>query len=240
MGILLVCLIILICRKSNAQNNRVQPFEWMRTLCPVNSFEPVLDSNILDEHCDYKNIIIGIDGAAVVREYAISGEEDSYELHAIKDFYGGGCVEGIIPDWINPGIVTDKDLLFFGNRSLGSLVEGECYIVFNKLVIDLLTQQTEVNDAVDHDIGVILLYSGGAVLADDLKHFGYDPETVKLISSSVGCRAYELDENFGDIYGWYLIEVFRYDGSGPYRMEGFAILHCRPYGFSAENYMDIV
>ena len=106
--------------------------------------------------------------------------------------------------------------------------------------MDLLTVQTHLNDEIDHDIGVRLLGSYGAFMADDLKHFGYDPESIVLISSSVGLRAFESDGNFGDIYGWYVIEISMVDGYKTEQMEGFAILHSRPYGFSAENYLGVI
>ena len=240
-AVILVMLIVAIaCENKLDRNNRKSRSEWMRTLCPVKEFQSDFELNTLNEHCDYKNIVIMSDGMAVVREYIRNNETGTYELYTIRDFYGGGSVNGIIAEESIPKNVTDDDLLFFGERSLGSLAEGECYLVFNKLIMDLLTSQTHMNDEVDHDIGVRLLGSYGAFMADDMKHYGYDPESVVLISSSVGLRAFESDENFGDIYGWYVIEISTVGGYKTEQMEGFAILHSRPYGFSAENYLDII
>lgn len=238
--ILVMFIAAIICESLPERNTNGSRSEWMRTLCPVKEFRPDFNTNMLGERCYYKNIEIGSDGTAVVREFTINDETGAYKLYAIRDFYGGGCVNGMISEEGIPKIVKDEELLFFGERSLGSLTEGECYLVFNKLVMNLLTSQTHMNDDVDHDIGVRLLSSYGAFMADDLKHFGYDPGSVTLISSSVGLMAFEADENFGDIYGWYVIEISMVDGSDPERMEGFAILHSRPYGFSAENYLGIV
>ena len=238
--ILVMLIVVIACENKPDRNNRTSRSEWMKELCPVKEFQPDFNTYILDEHYDYKNIEIRHDGTAVVREYTISDDTGDYELYAIKDFYGGGCMAGIIPEESIPESVTDEDLMFFGERSLGSLTEGECYLVFNKLVINLMTVQTHMNDEIDHDIGVRLLCSYGAFMADDMKHLGYNPESVVLISSSVGLRAFEADENYGDIYGWYIIEITTMDGSKTELMEGFAILHSRPYGFSAENYLGIV
>ena len=171
---------------------------------------------------------------------AVKGFEPEYhEPYTGWYFCGGGCVDGIVPEESIPKNVNENDLLFFGERSLSSLAEGECYIVFNKLVMDLLTVETRMNDCVDRDIGVSLLVSYEAGVADDLKHLGLDPATVELVSSSVGLRPYEPDDRFGDIYGWYVIEASKKDGSGTERMEGYAVLHCRSYGFSAENYLGL-
>ncbi len=237
--ILVMLIVAIVCENKLDKNNRTPHGEWMRTLCPVKGFVPDFDSITLDEYCYYKNIEIRPDGMAVVREYTRNYETGTYELYEVRDFYGGGCVDGIIPEESIPRNVTNEDLLFFGERSLGLLSKEECYIVLNKLVMDLLTSLIHMNDEVDHDIGVRLLSSYGAFMADDLKHFGFDPESVEYISSSVGLRAYEPDVNFGDIYGWYVIEITTMDGAKTERMEGFAILHSRPYGFSAENYLGI-
>ena len=125
--------------------------------------------------------------------------------------------------------------MFFGNRSLGSLTETECQLVFNKMVLDLSKPSAQKN--ISQDIGVRLLYSSESYMENRLEKHGYDASTVRLITSSVGRKAFKSDKNYGDIYGWYVIEVAKRDSGVKKCLEGFAVLYSREYGFSAENYL---
>ena len=107
--------------------------------------------------------------------------------------------------------------MFFGNRSLGSLTETECQLVFNKMVLDLSKPSAQKN--ISQDIGVRLLYSSESYMENRLERHGYDASTVRLITSSVGRKAFKSDKNYGDIYGWYVIEVAKRD-SGVKKMFG--------------------
>lgn len=133
---------------------------------------------------------------------------------------------------INTG---EEKNMFFGKRSLGSLTETECQLVFNKMVLDLAKPSAQKN--ISHDIGVRLLYSSESYMKKSLERYGYDAGTVKLISSAVRRKVLKSDQNFGEIYGWYVIEVTQKGSGRKDRLEGFAVLYSRDYGFSAENYI---
>ena len=203
--------------------------ERMSSLTEVHEFKP---ESFGEEHFS-RRMVIGEVGCATEYQYIISDGE--YLPRTVRCYVGGGCRNGEVPFSVKN--ISPESLLFFGKRSFGSLTESECNLVFQKLTLDLLKSQSEVNSAVLQDLGIRLLYSSGACMGERLLKQGYDIESIKIVDSAVGLKANKEDSRFGDLYGWYKVEVPKSDGAGTDRMEGFLVLHSREYGYSAENYL---
>ena len=203
----------------------------MSSLTAVHEIKP----ESFGEENTYRRMIIGEGGRAAEYRYVLS--DGKYLPREVSRYVGGGCRNGEVPFLIKIENISPDSLLFFGKRSFGSLTESECNLVFQKLALDLVKSQSEVNSAILRDLGIHLLYSSGACMGDRLSRQGYDTESVKIVDYAVGVKALKKDPRFGDLYGWYVLEVPRNVGSGTDRMEGFLVLHSREYGFSAENYL---
>ncbi len=203
----------------------------MSSLTEVHEFTP---ESYGEEH-SFRRMVIGQSGNATEYKYILSDGE--YLLGTVSHYVGGGCRNGEVPFPVKIENISPDSLLFFGKHSFGSLTESECNLVFQKLALDLVKSQSEVNSAILRDLGIRLLYSSGACMGERLLKQGYDIESVKIVDYAVGVKAFKTDPRFGDLYGWYVLEVDRNDGTGTDRMEGFLVLHNREYGFSAENYL---
>ncbi len=203
----------------------------MSSLTEVHEFTP----KPFGEKNTFRRMVIGQNGSATEYRYVLL--DGKYIPRTVSHYVGGGCRNGEVPFPIKLENISTDSLLFFGKRSFGSLTESECNLVFQKLALDLVKSQSEVNSAILQNLGIRLLYSSGACMGDRLSRRGYDTESVKIVDYAVGVKALKTDPRFGDLYGWYVLEVDRNDGIGTDRMEGFLVLHSREYGFSAENYL---
>jgi hypothetical protein len=184
-------------------------------------------------------IVIGSKGTVIGYEYISFDDSTDYVLRDIYYLMGGGCVNGNIAEENRPLSVTKADLLFFGERSLGSFAEMECYRTFDKLVKDFGVTKTSMSYAIQQDIGISLHSSEGVFMGGLLQQLGFDPDEAEVTLSAVGRAPLQEDAMYGDLYGWYVETMPVVKGNDFCRVEGFAVLHSRDYGFSAENYLRI-
>lgn len=187
----------------------------------------------------YAGIMIGSKGTVIGYEYLSFPESSDCILRDIYYLVGGGCVNGVVADEDKPVDVKKADLLFFGEKSLGNFAESECYSVFGKMVEDFSCSSMSMTAVLDRDCGISLQNSVGVSMGSLFTELGYNGDTADVVRSSVGRTPLIDDKNFGDLYGWYTINVDTLDGAHTCSMEGFAILHSRDYGFSAENYLRV-
>lgn len=187
----------------------------------------------------HTGILLGSNGTAIGYEYISLGSDKEVVLRDIYYLVGGGCVNGEISEEQRPENVLKEDTLFYGERSLGSLAEMECYSVFEKLVRDFNITNMSMAYLIEQDVGINLLSSAGAYTGGLLQSVGFLPDEASIWRSAVGRLPYGDNNEYGDIYGWYVMEVPDARKTSYCMVEGFAVLHNRDYGFSAENYVRI-
>lgn len=192
----------------------------------------------MDVHT-HTGIIIGSKGTAIGYEYITVGSNKEAVLRDIYYLVGGGCVNGEISEEERPENVLKESTMFYGERSLGSLAEMECYLVFEKMVKDFNVTTASMSYVIAQDIGINLTSSAGVQTGSLLKSIGFDPDDAEVYRSAVGRIPYGDNAEYGDIYGWYELEMPDAGYSNTCMVEGFAVLHNRDYGFSAENYVRI-
>lgn len=187
----------------------------------------------------FSTVAIGSSGTAIGYDYISLEGSEACILRDVYYLSGGGCLNGDIAPENYPTNIQVTDRLFFGTRSLGSLADAEAWSMFKKLTLDFMTTQYAMTYAVEKDCGCSLLASSGASIGSLLVDLGYAPDGAEINNISVSMLPCEDDAQYGDLYGWYEALVPSGDYKKQYTLYGFAILHSRDYGFSAENYLRI-
>jgi hypothetical protein len=184
-----------------------------------------------------EGIVIASKGTVIGYECITFDDSDEFVLRDVYYLAGGGCLNGEVAEEDKPLSEDKTDQMFFGERSLGSLATMERRRTFEKLVTNFRVTTTSMPYAIQQDIGIKLVASMGVYSGGMLMELGYEPEGTEVVATAVGCAPFTDDSTYGDLYGWYAEEVPTADGQHTCRVEGFAILHSRDYGFSAENYL---
>lgn len=213
-------------------------YETRQSMCPITYKSEDGGEASMDAY-SHVGIIFGSKGTAIGYEYITIGSEKEAILRDIYYLVGGGCVNGVISEEEYPTNLIPADTLFFQERSLGSFAQMECTLVFNKLVKDFNVTSMSTAYAIEQDIGVTLIASNEVYTGGLLQSIGYLPDDAEVLRSAVGRVPYGEDDTYGDLYGWYELSVPDARDQVNFVVEGFAVLHNRDYGFSAENYIRI-